>query len=260
MATARSEALADVLRAALDEAAAEIDAFRSRAPGTEPVTELDLRLKNLLTGAITRAWPEVPVIAKDEHADPVEAAEALPDTCVLLAPRDGSSPSRQGSSDVAITAFRIRAGFPVQSIVDLPAYGIRVEVDRGMLSVTGDVGRLPVFAPGTLLTGARHLDRARQMLPGLPVEQIPTSSVAIAMALVALGRAHAAACLPTSDGGATSWDYGAAALAVHSAGGKAVAPDGSDLAHSRPRVHPGWLGTRTAQLAADLAPLMASQC
>ncbi|MER8119043.1 hypothetical protein [Streptomyces sp. NPDC094031] len=252
--------LAAVLGPVLDEAAAEIDAFRRRDPGlrrhassahagAEPVTELTLRLQDMLTGALTGAWPEVPVITQGHHA-----FEVLPDNCVLLAPPSGISPSGDRRADVAVTACRIRAGFPVEGIVDLPSYGVRVEVDRGMLSVTGDTDRLPAFPWDTVLTGPHHLSLARRLLPGRPVAEVSTAS--IKLVLVALRRAQAAACLPTSGCSTAPWDYAGAALAVHSAGGKTVAADASDLAHSRPRAHAGWLATRTLHAAADLAPLM----
>ncbi|MEV7465381.1 inositol monophosphatase family protein [Streptomyces kronopolitis] len=255
--------LADVLHPVLDEAAGEIAAFRSRDPaqvvrhkrsvhgGTEPVTELDLRLQDMLTDALRKAWPEVPVVAEERRH---HTLEELPDDCVLLDPLDGTDPFLNGSTHFAITACRIEAGFPVQGIVDLPAHRVRVDIDRAALTITGDVERLPSFAPETLLTSPRHLDRARQLLPGRPVAAVPTASVK--MTLVALGRATAAAYLPGAHGGAAPWDYASAALAVHTAGGKAIAPDGRDLAHSRPRIHPGWLATRHAPAAADLAPLM----
>ncbi|WP_153812154.1 inositol monophosphatase family protein [Streptomyces sp. SUK 48] len=263
MTTARDKppGLAAVLGPVLDETAAELGPFPARDPGhssrirsahagTEPVAELNLRLQDMLTGALTRAWPEVPVITQGQH----HALEVLPDDCVLLAPPSGISPSGDRRADCAVTACRIRAGFPVEGIVDLPFYGVRVEVDRGMLSVTGDTDRLPAFPRDTVLTCPHHLDLARRLLPGRPVAEVPT--VGIKLVLVALRRAQAAVCLPTSGCGTAPWDYAGAALAVHSMGGKAVASDGSDLAHSRPRAHAGWLAAHTLHAAADLAPLM----
>lgn len=159
-----------------------------------------------------------------------------------------------GSANYAITACRIHNGVPVQGIVDLPAYRVRVSVEGAELAVTGDTGRLPSFTPDTILTSPRHTDRTAALLPGRPIAAMPTAS--IKMTLVALGRARAAAYLPSPQGGAAPWDYAAAALAAHTAGGQVFAANGLDLAHSRPKIHAGWLATRNAPMTADLAPLM----
>jgi fructose-1,6-bisphosphatase/inositol monophosphatase family enzyme len=104
-----------------------------------------------------------------------------------------------------------------------------------------------------VLTGAPHVDQVRRRLPGRPVEAVSTT--AMQMTHVALGRARAAVCPPAAEERVTPWDYAGAALAVHCPGGKALAPDGRDLAHSSPDVRTGWLATHRTPTA-DLTHLL----
>ncbi|MFF7097773.1 inositol monophosphatase family protein [Streptomyces rubradiris] len=238
-----------VLGAMLTQAAGEIASFRSR--GQHPATGLHRRLQDLTTRTLEEAWPDLPVITATHH---LSSCRALPGDCVLLNPLDGITAFAAGSPHFAITACRIRRGFPVQGIVELPAHHVRVSVEGAARTVTGDVDRLPRFGEDTVLTTPADADRARQILAGRPVEVVPTASVM--MTLVALGRARAAAHLPTGHDIATPWDYVSAALAVHTSGGTVRAPDGRDLAHSRPDVHAGWLATNQPPRPAELAPLM----
>jgi fructose-1,6-bisphosphatase/inositol monophosphatase family enzyme len=239
-----------VLGAVLTQAAGEIASFRSR--GQHPATGLHRRLQDLITRTLKEAWPDLPVITATHHRGP---CRALPGDCVLLNPLDGVAAFAAGSPHFAITACRIRRGFPVQGIVDLPAHHVRVSVNRAERTVTGDIDRLPVFDANTVLTTPADADRARRILAGRPVETVPTASVM--MTLVALDRARAAAYLPAGNDVSTPWDYASAALAVHTSGGTVRAPDGRDLAHSRrPDVHTGWLATYQPPRPAELTPLL----
>ncbi|MET7606260.1 inositol monophosphatase family protein [Streptomyces avermitilis] len=253
--------LAAVLDPVLDQATSEIEAFRSGPElvrfkrsvhgGMEPVTELDLRLQDLITAALEQAWPGLPVIAEEGR----ESIGPIPDDCVLVDPLDGTAPFLEGSPAFAIAVCLVRSGRPVQAIVDLPAYQLRVSVTESALTVTGDVDRLPTFAPDIVVTSPRHTELATRLLPSRPVAAVPTASVKII--LVALGRARAAAYLPAAGGSAAPWDYAAAALAVHAAGGEVHDPAGRDLARTLPGRLDGWLATRHAPRPPDdLKPLM----
>ncbi|MCX4827067.1 hypothetical protein OG883_46370 [Streptomyces sp. NBC_01142] len=253
--------LGAVLDRVLDQAGSEIEAFtrgpelvrfkRSVHGGIEPVTELDLRLQDLITTALEKAWPGLPVIAEEGR----ESIGPIPDDCVLVDPLDGTVPFLEGSPFFAIAICLVRSGRPVQAIVDLPAYQVRVSATGSALTVTGDLDRLPTFAPDTVLTSPRHTELAARLLPTRTVAAVPTASVK--MILVALGRARAAAYLPAARGSAAPWDYAAAALAVHAAGGEVRDPTGRDLARTRPARLDGWLATRHApRPPGDLKPLM----
>ncbi|KUN17602.1 hypothetical protein AQJ11_37705 [Streptomyces corchorusii] len=241
-----------VLGGVFTQAADDIAAFRSR--GLRPVTDLHLHLRELITSSVNEVWPDLPVIAATRHHGTLCA---LPDDCVLLNPLDGAAAFLAGSPHFSITACRIQRGFPVQGITDLPAFHVRVSTDRAALTVSGDIEQLPAFDSDTVLISPRHVEQARMLLPDRPIAAVCTAS--IAMTFVALGRARAAACPPAAVERATPWDYASAALAVHSSGGRAVTPNGSDLAHSRPQAHAGWLASRDAPAKGDLAQLMHPQ-
>ncbi|MCX4681477.1 hypothetical protein OG413_40475 [Streptomyces sp. NBC_01433] len=253
--------LGAVLDPVLDRAASEIEAFQSGPElvrfkhsvhgGMEPVTELDLRIQDLITTALEQAWPGLPVIAEEGR----ESIGHVPENCVLVDPLDGTVPFLEGNPAFAIAVCLVRSGRPVQAIVDLPAYQVRVSTTGAELAVTGDVSRLPSFDPDTVLTSPRHTDLAARLLPSRPVAAVPTASVK--MVLVALGRARAAAYLPAARGSAAPWDYAAAALAVHAAGGEARDPAGRNLARTLPARLDGWLATSHApRPPGDLKPLM----
>ncbi|MDN3260821.1 inositol monophosphatase family protein [Streptomyces sp. CSDS2] len=248
--TPETTSLATVLGGVLDQASGDMASLRSR--GLDSATGLRGRLQDLLTTALEEAWPDVPVLTATHRPPP---SGALPDDCVLLNPLDGVAALAAGSAHFAVTACRIRRGFPVQGIVDLPAHHIRVNIEGAARTVTGHVDRLPLFGEDTVLTRPDDAGAARRILAGRPVETVLTASVMLT--LVALGRARAAAHLPAGHDRATPWDYVSAALAVHTSGGTVRAPDGRDLAHSRrPAAHAGWLATNQPPRPAELAPLM----
>ncbi|WP_372412711.1 inositol monophosphatase [Streptomyces luteireticuli] len=243
-------ALADALDAALATCRQQIDHFlrhpatpwtkRNIHGGREPVTALDIRLQDTLTTALGRDWPGLPVIAEEGTT----TLHAVPDHCLLVDPLDGTAPLLDGSPFYAIAICLIHAGRPVQGLIDLPAYDLRIAATPTTLTITGDPDRLPAYRPDTVLTSPRHTRLATQLLPHRPIVGVPTATAK--MTLVALRRAPAAAYLPAGSGAAAPWDYPAAALALHASGATVHDHHGHDLASTRPtRLH-GWLATTTA--------------
>ncbi|MFD3422405.1 inositol monophosphatase family protein [Streptomyces decoyicus] len=241
--------LGRVLRQTLDACRQDIAAFR-KAPGgvrdkpsvhggREPVTDLDLTLQDRLTAVLARAYPGTAVIAEEGLA----AIPQLPDDCLLVDPLDGTAALLAGSSEFAIAVCLVRRGLPAEGVIDLPAYGTRITAAPGLLHVTGDLTRLPLHAPDTLLTSPRHADTARTLLSGTGWSPQPVATASVKMSLVALGRAPAAIYLPKPGGGAAPWDYPAAALALAAAGGTVHDTAGRDLARTRPARLDGWLAT-----------------
>ncbi|MEU5083019.1 MULTISPECIES: hypothetical protein [Streptomyces] len=88
----------------------------------------------------------------------------------------------------------------------------RLEADRGMLTITEEADRLPLFTPGTVLVSPRHAGPVRRRLPGRPITAGPAG---IAMTLVALDRATAALHPAAAARKATCWGCTAGALALH---------------------------------------------
>ncbi|MEV8605604.1 hypothetical protein AB0465_37715 [Streptomyces griseoviridis] len=215
------------------------------------------RLHASIAAELARAWPDLdlPVLTQRGH----HVGGGLPKDCILLTPVDrgllrtptGPSPYR------IITACRVGDGFARESIVLLPASGVRVAVDGAEWTVAGDLDRLPSFGSDVVLVGPGQRDLAAGRLNGRPVAAVPDA--AFRMMMVALGRATAAVCLPEGDRCCTPWNYAAAVLAVHGAGGKTRAPDGKDLAHSPLAARTGWLASLRAPDLDGLVPLTLSQ-
>lgn len=243
--------LSRVLAEPLATCRAVIEQFR-RAPtppvskrnirgGIEPVTVLDLQVQDLLTGALHKGFPGLPVIAEER----LTVLPHNPPDCLLVDPIDGTGPLLAGEPYFAVAACLVRHGRAVQAVIDLPAFDVRVTATEGCLHASGDLAGLPVFRGSDILTSPRQEDHLTRFLrqAGLPVlraRPVPTAS--IKMLLVALRRASAAIYLPHLDG-AAPWDYAAAALAVATAGGIVHDDTGRDLARTLPAQISGWAAT-----------------
>jgi len=209
----------------------------------EPVTDIDLRVQDLLTSAFRAGFPGTPVIAEERLA----SLPPLPPDCLLIDPIDGTRPLLAGEPYFAIAACLVRHGRPEQAVIDLPAFGLRLTAAPGGLHVGGDPSRLPAFKPADVLTSPRHVSQLSRLLrrddtPGPRAVPVPTATVK--MLLVALGRAAAAVYLPGFDG-AAPWDYAAGALAIAAAGGIARDDTGRDLARTTPALIDGWAASAT---------------
>ncbi|MEV7157092.1 inositol monophosphatase family protein [Streptomyces misionensis] len=237
-----------MLDGVFNQAVDEVASFRARR--SRSATGLHQRLQNIITSTLAEAWPDVPVITATPGN---RGVGALPGDCVLLNPLDGEAEFVAGSPHFAITACRVRRGFPIQGIVDLPDHHVRLSIDRAALTISGDIDRLPVFDADTILTRPDDAARVSRILAGRPVEAVATAS--ILMALIALRRARVAVHLPGREM-ATPWNYAGAALAVHTSGGTVRSPDGRDLAHSPLAVHTGWLATCQPPRPAELTQLL----
>lgn len=205
----------------------------------EPVTDLDMRVQELLIGRLRTAWPDLPIIAEEDPEPP----DVVPQDCLLVDPIDGTVQVLTGSPAFSIAVCLVRNGRPDQSVVDLPDYHLRLTATTREMRVDGNPDHLPHFPHHTALTSPRHLGRVARMLATYnattwTARAIPTTTVK--MALVALGRAAAAVYLTTEGGGAAPWDYAASALAVASSGGTVRDSVGRDLARTPPAPITAW--------------------
>jgi myo-inositol-1(or 4)-monophosphatase len=221
----------------------------------EPVSEADLAVERILTGALTALDPGLPVVAEEQHP---ELAAHVPGRCAVIDPIDGTVPFLQGSPLYAITVCLIEQGRPACALVDLPAFRIRVQAAPGLgLHADGDLTRLPDFGPGSVLVSPAQLSRTRDTGQGAgftAVEAVPTTSVK--MTLVALGRAEAAVRVPAAATPVAPWDYAAPALIVSEAGGTVLDDQGRNLAIAVPAPVSGWLACRRAALIGQLRQIM----
>jgi fructose-1,6-bisphosphatase/inositol monophosphatase family enzyme len=218
--------------------------------GTEPVTDLDLHIQELICDALTALWPGVPVIAEEKRS----GLDPLPADCFVLDPIDGTLPLTRGSPHYAIALCLVTAGRPAAAVIDLPAHRIRVSATLTTLHTSGNLDALPTFTPGTVLISPRQERLARPALAGLTppltARAVPTATVK--MVLVALGRARTALYLPASGSHAAPWDYAAAGLTVAASGGRVVDDGGRDLARTLPTTIRGWQADAAHHAAVNL--------
>jgi len=218
--------------------------------GTEMVTAADVAVQRALVRACGRVLPGVPVVAEEGRRH----LGAVPPTCVLIDPIDGTGPFLSGSPLYTMSVGLVVDERPSVAVVDFPAYELRVwaRATRG-IEVRGDAGRLPAYGPSSLLTGPAQAAQVREVAAratGLSVEPVPTTSAK--MVLVALSRAGAALRVRGAAAGVAPWDYAAAALIVREAGGVVRDDGGRDLARGVVSPVNGWLACRGPELAAVL--------
>jgi fructose-1,6-bisphosphatase/inositol monophosphatase family enzyme len=223
---------------------------------TEAVSEADFAVERILTGALAALDPGLPVVAEEQRPG---RPGRVPAQCAVIDPIDGTVPFLQGSPFYGITVCLIEEGRPACALVDLPAFGIRVQATPGFgLHADGDLARLPRLGRGSVLVSPAQLSRVRgavQTAGFTAAEAIPTTSVK--MTLVALGCAEAAVRVPAAAAPVAPWDYTAAALIVSEAAGTVLDDQGRNLAVTVPVPVSGWLACRRASLAGPLRQVMA---
>ncbi|MDQ1307204.1 MAG: monophosphatase [Actinomycetota bacterium] len=216
----------------------------------EVVTDVDLRIQELIGNQLETLWPEIPLVGEENR----DSLGPLPADCFVLDPIDGTAPFLDGSPFYAIALCLVRSGSPAAAVIDLSAYRIRVSATPTALHVIGNIDALPRFPLDSVLTSPRHKDITRHMLSGLrpprTTRAVPTTTVK--MVLVALGRARTAIYPSTADGYAAPWDYAAAALTVAASGGRVVDDTGRDLARTLPRVIHSWQADAAGQPVVNL--------
>jgi myo-inositol-1(or 4)-monophosphatase len=222
----------------------------------EVVSEADLAIEDILVSAFTSLFPELPIVAEEGHPN----LPAIPGTCIIIDPIDGTIPFLRESPLYTITICRVEDSQPVQAIVDFPAYQVRVQALAGEgISVQGDIVRLPGYGPRSVLVSPAQVQLARDAGRDAGFEAVvavPTTSVK--MILVALGRADAAVRAPSATASVAPWDYVASALLMREAGGFVRDDLGRDLARSAPSVVSGWLACRDPGFSGPLRQVMAS--
>ncbi|WP_280453995.1 inositol monophosphatase family protein [Nocardia brasiliensis] len=216
-----------------------------------PVTSAEQAVRRILTTAIAQAWPGLRVITDESGSS--EAANE----CVMIGPIDGTAAMAKGQPDYAITACRVHDFRPVEAVIVLPAYGIRLEAALGGLRVDGSVEWLPRMPRGAVLTSPTQQHQVAHWLRCQRIHHlttVPVTTVSVALALVATERACAALQLPDPEGTAEP-AFAAAAFAVAASGGTVTAAvTGQDLAATTLAIAQGWRA-----LAAHPDPILSAK-
>lgn len=252
-----ADAALDQCRAALASIQAPVCSWTKRNVfgQAEPVSDADLAIEDILTSAFAPADTGLPVIAEERRPD----LDRIPGQCIVIDPIDGTVPFLRGSPLYATTVCLVHDNRPACAVVDLPAFGIRVQARSGQgLHIVGSLTALPDFGSGSVLMSPAQmpgLHGAGREAGFAVVKAVPATSVK--MLMVALGRADAAVRAPAAAASVAPWDCIAPALIVREAGGTVRDDRGRDLALTAPSPVNGWLACHNPQLIGPLCQIMA---
>jgi 3'(2'), 5'-bisphosphate nucleotidase len=239
--------LLDPVRAAVRDAAAQVMAVHARAiavahkADASPVTEADTLAEAVLTPALQRLLPGVPVVAEEAVAR--EGPPPLGPCFWLVDPLDGTREFIARNGEFTVNVALVCEGRPVLGVVAAPAQGVGGQCYAGVPGAGAwleEAGRRraiacrPVPAAGLTLLGSRsHGDgeALEQVIArglrgsGLQVRQRQVMGSSLKLCRVAEGAADLYARL----GRTMAWDIAAGHAVLLAAGGGVWCLDGSPL-------------------------------
>ncbi len=251
-----SRLLDRVITIARDAGAAIMPFYRQRDTAVRvksdasPVTAADEAADALITGALRRLTPAIPVVSEESvesHTPGAPAGEFW-----LVDPLDGTREFIGGRDEFTVNIALVRNGTPVLGVVFLPA---RNEMYAGAMGfgalAIDDSGQrrircrsLPA-AGATVAVSRSHGDRAADgaLLAGMAVAAETQAGSALKFCLVARGEADA---YPRA-GRTMEWDTAAGHAVLMAAGGSVVDRDGRPLTYGKPGFeNPSFVALGTA--------------
>lgn len=202
-----------------------------------PVTQADQLAEELITQALHRLTPEIPVVGE-------EAASAgyMPEGASqfwLVDPLDGTREFIQRNGEFTVNIALIEDGRPVLGLVLLPALGRLYGGAEGVGSwVEADGLRQPIRARRvpeaglSVLASRSHGDEAalKAFLAGRTVAQIVHAGSSLKLCCLAEGRAD----VYPRWGRTMEWDIAAGQAVLQAAGGSVERLDGAPLCYGKP--------------------------
>ena len=200
-----------------------------------PVTEADRAAEAIILQALSKAAPDIPVIAEEEVA--AGRIPAHGDEYFLVDPLDGTKEFARGGDDYTVNIGLIRAGQPVLGVIFTPALG------RLHVGVVGRGGQVHDGSNWTALNvrprrdetvavaSKSHLNQATvdYLETAVGVCERVSAGSSLKFCLVAEGAADIYPRLsPTSE-----WDTAAGHAILMAAGGRVDGPDGSVLKYGK---------------------------
>jgi 3'(2'), 5'-bisphosphate nucleotidase len=197
-----------------------------------PVTEADLESQDVILDGCRRLCPSIPIISEENAS---ASSGALPSTCLLIDPLDGTKEFVAGRDEFAVNLALVEDGIPTAGIIFAPAIGrlffsadndhvferLRDGERRALRCRPADMS-----APPVILASRSHLDEQTAALIALlkprAVHRIGSS---LKFAMIAAGEADLYPRLsPTM-----SWDSAAGQALIEAAGGVVLRLDGTRL-------------------------------
>ena len=263
------------LLAAVQEASAQaiLPRFRNLQAGQvqtksgpqDIVTEADLHAEALITEALRRSWPEVPLLGEEGVArDPALRARMGAETCVILDPVDGTWNFAAGLGLFAVLLAVVQGGRPVWGLNYDPLLQDWIEADlqaahwvtpqgRRLLRTAAPkpAAQLVGYVPHGLFSGPK---RRQALLAGEGYARVTSLRCAAhEYRMLVSGQVDFMLSAPV----AHPWDHAAGVLATQAAGGVARFLDGQD--YTTERTHGVLLAASSeevwAQVAQDYAGL-----
>lgn len=212
----------------------------------ETVSDLDLLVQEQLIAAIHVIEPSASVFS-EEGAHELSALDDK--LCFVIDPIDGTDLLLAGQNGFAISIAILSAHQVLAGLLDFPSRSQRFTCRLGG-GATMNERRIQLHGASTL-TSARVAVSATQLAepnleqlwPKLRVAAlVPTPGFTAKIASVLVGDCDAAAYLPIQPRSTFIWDYAAAALLLHEAGGRLTTLDGNAFLDTLPcEQRDGWL-------------------
>jgi 3'(2'), 5'-bisphosphate nucleotidase len=208
-----------------------------RKEDQSPVTDADLAAEAVITSALARLSPGVPVVS--EEALPEKAMLAPGERFWLVDPLDGTREFVRRSDEFTVNIALIEAARPVLGVICAPALSQLYvgAVEEGTYEVRSGqrlpiACRVPPAAGLAVITSRWHSDSApwKELLNGRLVASHETMGSSLKFAVVAAGRADAY----PRHGRTREWDTAAGQAILTAAGGRVTDAGGTELAYGKP--------------------------
>lgn len=202
--------------------------FESRAKADDsPLTEADLRAHRLITGELSRRFPQVPVLS-EESADQISLEQRTGwQRYWLVDPLDGTKEFIARNGEFTVNIALIEAGRPVLGVVHIPVSDATYSGIPGIGAWREANDRAPspisvrrVARPPLRVLGSRShgSPRLTETLNAMGPHQLIAAGSSIKLCLVADGSCDLYPRLgPTSE-----WDIAAGQAIIEAAGGQVV--------------------------------------
>ena len=208
----------------------------TRKADESPLTKADLASHEVITQALTKQWPDIPVLSEESTDIPWETRKKWQQYW-LVDPLDGTKEFINRNGEFTVNIALIRDHQPVMGVVYVPvtdicyfgARGLGAWRQHGTGTATAIQVRQPAADPAIIVGSRSHANpELASQLNQLGPHELTSMGSSLKFCRVAEGLADFYPRLgPTCE-----WDTAAAQAVVEAAGGQVVKIDGSPLAYN----------------------------
>jgi 3'(2'), 5'-bisphosphate nucleotidase len=210
----------------------------ARKSDASPVTEADEAAESVITAALSKLTPDVPLVAEEAFAAGVRW-ELADGRFWLVDPLDGTKEFINRNGEFTVNVALIEHGRPVLGVILAPAIGKMYAGAVGEGSfVEVDGVRTPIACRRTpeegltVVSSRSHGDEAalERFLQDRKVARTTTAGSSLKLCTIATGEAD---CYPRL-GRTMEWDIAAGHAILAAAGGRVTRLDGTELTYGKP--------------------------